>query len=215
MLETGLQMEKISETLLREALQYIPGGVNSSTRALNPPMVWRRAQGSKLYDVEDKEYLDYHAAFGPILLGHSHPIVNRAVVRALDSVDLPGVGITEGEVRLAQKVSLNIPSADKVLLCNSGSEATYNAVRLARAATGRKKLIKFQGCYHGWHDYLCMNIISPANKLGQYDPASAGMLEESMRHTIVLDFNRLDQVEKDSSSGKGSDSRNYSGANPA
>lgn len=196
MTETGLQTEKTSETLHREALQHIPGGVNSSTRALSPPIVWRRGRGSKLYDVEDKEYIDYHAAFGPILLGHNHPVVNRAVVDALDSVDLAGVGVTEGEIRLARMISRSIPSAEKVLLCNSGSEATYNAVRLARAVTGRKKLIKFQGCYHGWHDYLCMNIISPAAKLGQYDPASAGMLEESVRHTIVLDFNRLEQVEE-------------------
>ena len=195
MLEAELQAETISDMLQREALQHIPGGVNSSTRALNPPIVWRRAQGSKLYSVEDKEYIDYHAAFGPILLGHNDPVVNRAVIQALDYVDLAGVGITEGEIRLAGKISNSIPSAEKVLLCNSGSEATYNAVRLARAVTGRKKLIKFQGCYHGWHDYLCMNIISPAGKLGQYDPASAGMLEESMRHTIVLDFNRLEQVE--------------------
>jgi glutamate-1-semialdehyde 2,1-aminomutase len=194
--ETELRRVNSSDSLHREALQHIPGGVNSSTRALNPPMVWRRANGSKLYDVEGREFLDYHAAFGPILLGHNDPGVNRAVREALEYVDLAGVGITEGEIRLAGKLSECIPSAEKVLLCNSGSEATYNAVRLARAVTGRKKLIKFQGCYHGWHDYLCMNVISPADKLGQYDPASAGMLEESMRHTIVLDFNRLEQVEE-------------------
>lgn len=194
--ETELQAEKISDTLHREALQYIPGGVNSSTRALTPPIVWRRANGSKLYDVEGREFLDYHAAFGPILLGHNHPGVNRAVVDALDGVDLAGVGITESEILLARKISQCIPSAEKVLLCNSGSEATYNAVRLTRAVTGRTKLIKFQGCYHGWHDYLCMNVISPPEKLGQYDPSSAGMLDESMRHTIVLDFNRLEQVEE-------------------
>jgi glutamate-1-semialdehyde 2,1-aminomutase len=203
MLETGLQAEKTSEMLHREAAQHIPGGVNSSTRALNPPIAWRRGRGSKLYDVEDREYIDYHAAFGPILLGHNHPVVNRAVVEALDSVDLAGVGVTEGEVRLARVISRSIPSAEKVLLCNSGSEATYNAVRLARAVTGRKKLIKFQGCYHGWHDYLCMNIISSPAKLGQYDPASAGMLEESMRHTIVLDFNRLELVEETLRAEKG------------
>jgi glutamate-1-semialdehyde 2,1-aminomutase len=189
------QLETLTETLLETALRYIPGGVNSSTRALDPPVVWRGARGSRLTDVEGREYIDYHAAFGPILLGHNDPAVNRAVARALEQVDLAGVGITEMEIRLAAKISEHIPSAEKVLLCNSGSEATYNAVRLARAATGRKKLIKFQGCYHGWHDYLCMNIISPQERLGQYDPASAGMLGESMRHTVVVDFNRLDQVE--------------------
>ena len=100
------------------------------------------------------------------------------------------------EVELATKLNRHIPSAEKVLLCNSGSEATFNAIRLARALTGRKKIIKFQGCYHGWHDYLCMNVISPAEKVGQYDFHSAGMLEEAAMQTLVLPFNRIDAVEE-------------------
>jgi glutamate-1-semialdehyde 2,1-aminomutase len=192
---TGVDFDKLSSELHGEAVLHIPGGVNSSTRALNPPIVWAGARGARLFSVEGREYIDYHAAFGPILLGHNHPEVNRAVIQALEGTDLAGVGVTESEIRLARKLSQCLPSAEKVLLCNSGSEATYNAIRLARAVTGRKKLIKFQGCYHGWHDSVCMNIISPAAKLGQYDPASAGMLEESTRHTIVVDFNRIEQVE--------------------
>jgi glutamate-1-semialdehyde 2,1-aminomutase len=189
-------MLKTKPSLAEEAELYIPGGVNSSTRALDPPIVWSTAHGSKLVDTEGNEYIDYHAAFGPIVLGHNHPAVNRGVQEALQAVDLIGAGVTELEIRLAAKLVKHIPSAEKVLLCNSGSEATYSAVRLARAVTGRKKLIKFQGCYHGWHDYLCMNVISPPEKLGQYDPGSAGMLEESVRHTIVLNFNRIEEVEE-------------------
>lgn len=162
-----------SQELFQQALEFIPGGVNSSTRTLNPPIIWKTAFGSKLVDVEGREYIDYHAAFGPIILGHNDPDVNRRVAASLNGVDLAGVGTTELEIQLAEKLCLHIPSAEKVLLCNSGSEATFNAVRLARAVTGRRKLVKFQGCYHGWHDYLCMNVISPAEKIGGYDLHSA------------------------------------------
>jgi glutamate-1-semialdehyde 2,1-aminomutase len=184
-----------SQRIFDQALEVIPGGVNSSTRALNPALIWRKALGSTLEDADGRQYVDYHAAFGPIVLGHNDPDVNRAVVEALEGPDLIGVGTTEIEVQLASKLKHHIPSAEKVLLCNSGSEATFNAVRLARAVTGRKKIIKFQGCYHGWHDYLCMNVISPAEKIGQYDFHSAGMLEEAAMQTLVLPFNRIDAVE--------------------
>ncbi|MBI3694773.1 MAG: aspartate aminotransferase family protein [Acidobacteria bacterium] len=190
-----LKTETRNAELFAEGLEYIPGGVNSSTRALDPPLVFTKAVGSMLYDADGKAYIDFHAAFGPILLGHSHPAVNRKVIEAVESLDLVGVGTTDLEIRLAAKLCRCIPSAEKVLFCNSGSEATYNAVRLARAVTGKKKLIKFQGCYHGWHDYLCMNIISPAEKIGRYDPGSTGMLAEAIENTIVLTFNRIDEVE--------------------
>jgi glutamate-1-semialdehyde 2,1-aminomutase len=184
-----------SEEVFAQALEVIPGGVNSSTRALNPALIWRKAEGVTLEDIDGKKYVDYHAAFGPIVLGHNDPDVNQSVVDALSGPDLIGVGTTEIEVQLAAKLNQHIPSADKVLLCNSGSEATFNALRLARAVTGRKKIIKFQGCYHGWHDYVCMNVISPAEKIGQYDFHSAGMLEEAALQTLVLPFNRLEAVE--------------------
>lgn len=148
-----------------------------------------------MVDVDGREFIDYHAAFGPLVLGHRHAVVDKAVSVAVNTVDLLGVGTTEQEIALAQKLTRHVPSAEKVLLCVTGSEATYNAIRLARAVTGRKKLIKFQGCYHGWHDYVCMNIISSRENVGKYDPGSAGIMEECAQHTIVLDFNRLDQVE--------------------
>ena len=185
-----------SRTIFHQALEVIPGGVNSSTRALDPAIIWRKADGAMMEDADGRQYVDYHAAFGPIVLGHNDPDVNRSVVEALAGPDLMGVGTTESEVELATKLNRHIPSAEKVLLCNSGSEATFNAIRLARAVTGRKKIIKFQGCYHGWHDYLCMNVISPAEKIGQYDFHSAGMLEEAAMQTLVLPFNRIDAVEE-------------------
>jgi glutamate-1-semialdehyde 2,1-aminomutase len=184
-----------SQLLAERAAQFTPGGVHSSTRALIPPIVWKTALGAKMVDVEGREFLDYHAAFGPLILGHCHAAVDQAVSDVLHTVDLLGVGTTEQEIELSRRLTLHVPSAEKALLCVTGSEATYNAIRLARAVTGRKKLIKFQGCYHGWHDYVCMNILSRSENVGKYDPGSAGILEETARQTIVLDFNRLDQVE--------------------
>ena len=176
-------------SLFARATAVTPGGVNSGTRGLKDPIVWERAEGAYLYDADGKRYLDYHAAFGPIILGHNHPAVNAAVAQAMTQVDLTGVGTTELEIRLAEKVVEHVPSAEMALIFGSGTEATYLAQRLARAATGRKKLVKFQGCFHGWHDYLLMNIISAPEKIGQKDPASAGMLPEAIENTIVLPFN--------------------------
>jgi glutamate-1-semialdehyde 2,1-aminomutase len=186
----------LNRCLLDQASQFTPGGVNTSLRRLQPGMVFARAAGAIITDTDGKEYIDYHAAFGPIILGHNFEKVNRRVVKTMEMIDLIGTGTTEIEIALAQKICQHIPSAKKVLFCNSGSEATYNAVRLARAVTGRKKLIKFQGCYHGWHDYLAMNVITPAERLGTKDPLSAGSLPEAIDHTIVCEFNSLDDVEK-------------------
>ncbi len=184
-----------SEKSYREACEVIPGGVHSSLRRCWPQPVWARSKGAVLTDVDGNDYIDYHAAFGPILLGHNHDAVNDRVSRSLAEVDLVGVGSAEVETQLAQKICQHVPSAEKVLFCNSGSEATYSAVRLARAVTGRKKIIKFQGAYHGWHDYLAMNVISPAENLGKRDPLSAGSLPEAIAHTLICSFNDLGDVE--------------------
>jgi glutamate-1-semialdehyde 2,1-aminomutase len=192
---TDLHSQHSSATLFDQAKLYTPGGVNSAVRALDPPIVWRDARGSKLHDVEGRQYIDYHAAFGPIVLGHNHPAVNQKVVDALQSADLTGIGTTEAEIRLAAKICEHLPCSQLAALCVTGSEAISHTVRLARAATGRTKLIKFQGCFHGSSDYLCMNVISPPGKMGQYDPCSAGILDVAMRHTIVLNFNRIEEVE--------------------
>src|SRR5207248_4271801 len=125
-------------------------------------------------------------------LGHNHPAVNARVAEAMQAIDLIGAGTIELEIELAKKICQHVPSAEKVLFCNSGSEATYEAVRLARAVTGRKKIIKFQGCYHGWHDSLAMNVITPPERLGQRDPLSAGSLAEVLEQTLICSFNDLD-----------------------
>lgn len=178
------------------AKRSIPGGVNTSLRLTGLPLAFTRAKGSKIWDADGNEYIDYHAAFGPIILGHCHSKVDARVRETLENIDLIGIGTTEQEAELADKICRHVPSAEKVLFCNSGSEATYSAVRLARAVTGRSELIKFQGCYHGWHDYLLMNVSSEASKIGRKDPLSAGMLKEAVDHTHVLAFNRLDEVEQ-------------------
>jgi len=185
----------MSEKLFQQALQVIPGGVNSVVRNVVPHLVFKKAKGAMLADVDGNEYIDYQAAFGPPILGHSHPEVNRRVSEAVETCLLPGVGTTELEIEVARKLRQHIPSAEKVLLCNTGTEATFYAVRVARAFTGRKKLIKFQGCYHGFHDSVLMNVISPPEKIGKLDPLSAGILPEIFESTLVATFNSLDDVE--------------------
>lgn len=178
------------------AQQVIPGGVNTSIRAVGRPLVFTKSYGAYIVDADENEYIDYHAAFGPPILGHTHPRVNQRVFETLQTIDLIGAGTTELEIELSRKLVDYIPSAELVQMCNSGSEATFNAVRLARAATGRSKLIKFQGCYHGWHDAVLMNVISPADKVGHKDPLSSGMVPETVDNTIVLPFNDLEAVQQ-------------------
>ncbi len=174
----------------------MPGGVNSAPRRFLPHLVFRRAAGAVLIDVDGNQYIDYHGGFGAAILGHNHPEVNRRVAAALETAGLPGAGTTELEIELAQKICRYVPSAEKVLFCTSGSQATFHAVRVARAFTGRKKIIKFQGCYHGIEDSLLRNVASPREKVGQLDPGSAGILPEVLTHTLVCDFNDLDGVER-------------------
>lgn len=180
--------------LTERAKAVIPGGVNSANRALPWGLVVREASGAYFTDVNGKRYLDYHAAFGPLILGHNHLAVNTAVREATAGVDLIGAGVTIPEIELAEKLVSHVPSAERVLLTNSGSEATFAAIRLARAVTGRHKIIKFQGTYHGWHDAVLMNVISPPARIGVKDPLSLGMLPEAVANTIVLPFNDADVV---------------------
>lgn len=185
-----------SKAISERAARVIPGGVNSATRRLSRPYSFEWAEGAYIRDADGKTYLDYHAAFGPIVLGHNDPGVNEAVRQALNGPDMVGVGVTEQEIRLAEKMVEHVPSADMALAFSSGSEATYMAVRLARGVTGREKLIKFQGTFHGWHDYLLMNIASPADKIGKKDPGSAGQLKDAIDNTIIVPFNDLAATER-------------------
>jgi glutamate-1-semialdehyde 2,1-aminomutase len=178
-----------SAEIARRAERSIPGGVNTGMRALDPPLAFSRAEGKYLWDADGNRYVDFHAAFGPIILGHGDPEVADAVARAVDQVDLVGAGYSELETLVAEKIILHVPSAEKVLFCNSGSEATFHAIRLSRAATGRRRVIKFQGCYHGWHDYLAANVISPPERVGGLDPISAGLPSQALDELVVLPFN--------------------------
>jgi glutamate-1-semialdehyde 2,1-aminomutase len=190
-----LELTYDKQELLDRAARVAPGGVNTSQRRIEPSLAPTHASGAYFTDAGGKRYLDYHAAFGPIVLGHCHPAVTERVAETIRSIDLMGTGITPVEIELGERLVELVPSCERVLLCNSGSEGTYHALRLARGATGRPKIIKFQGCYHGFHDSVCLNVISPPEKIGWPDPLSAGAMPEVLGHTIVCEFNNLDQVE--------------------
>jgi len=183
-----------SARLLQEAARYIPGGVNTCRRRSAPPLCIRRGRGAYVEDLDGRRYIDYHAAYGAILLGHSYPAVNERVAQAMEDTVLFGLGVTEAEVELARKITSHVPSAEQVVLCGSGSEATFHALRLARGVTGRQKIIKFQGCYNGFHDYVLRNVLSPREKVGVRAPESAGMLEAAVDATLVCRFNDLEDV---------------------
>jgi glutamate-1-semialdehyde 2,1-aminomutase len=185
-----------SNEIWSRAEKVTPGGVHSSQRNVDPRLVFTKASGAYIWDADGNRYTDYHAAFGPMILGHTHPTVTRRVQEAIAKTDLYGVGVTELELALSEKICAHVPSAQKVLLCNSGSEATFQALRLARAVTGRQKIIKFQGCYHGWHDSVLRNMLSGPERIGTRDPGSLGMLEASIDATLVCTYNDLENVEQ-------------------
>jgi glutamate-1-semialdehyde 2,1-aminomutase len=185
-----------SAALLDEAAEYIPGGVNTCRRRSDPRLCVRRGRGAYIEDLDGRRYIDYHAAYGAILLGHSHPAVNERVAATIRDTVLFGVGVTEAEVALARTIVRHVPSIEQVVVCNSGSEATYHAIRLARGTTGREKIIKFQGMYNGFHDYVLRNVLSPPEKVGDRDPHSKGMLEAAVDATVVCRFNDLEDVEQ-------------------
>ena len=187
-------MSTATEDLLAQARTYIPGGVNSATRSIGSPSGFRMAKGSRLVDFDGREYVDYHAAFGAILLGHSDDRVNAAVQRSLGDLDLVGLGVTELEIEVARLPAELIPSVEMSISTMSGTEATMQAVRLSRAVTGRKYLLKFQGCFHGWHDAVARNVASPAERAYTRDPLSAGILDDALDSTLVAEFNDLDSV---------------------
>jgi glutamate-1-semialdehyde 2,1-aminomutase len=184
--------------LAARAAAVIPGGVNSGQRRVAglEDLVVTATSGATFTDAEGRTYTDYHAAFGPPLLGHNDPDVDAAVAAAARSVGLMGVGVTPIEIELAEQLCELVPSVERVLLTETGSEATFHAIRVARAATGRRHVIKFQGCYHGWHDAVAMNVISLPENVGRHDPLSKGVLPEVTEATIVCRFNDADEVER-------------------
>ncbi len=186
-----------SEQLFSEALKFIPGGVNSPVRAFRAvggqPFFVTRASGARVWDVDGNEYLDYVGTWGPAILGHAPKRVIAAVQEA--AAHGTSFGIPNPlEVKLASLICSWVPSVQKVRLCNSGTEATMSALRLARGFTGRDKIVKFEGCYHGHSDSLLVKAGSGALTFG--NPDSAGVPAAFTQHTIVLPFNEASGVER-------------------
>jgi glutamate-1-semialdehyde 2,1-aminomutase len=182
-------------SLTERALRVLPGGHMSPSRKLGFPYVFVRAQGAHLYDADGNEHIDFHCGFGANVLGHCHPAIRRRVGEAAERIDLIGAATLDLEVEAAEALVRCIPCAEQIAFCSSGSEATYHALRLARAVTGRKRIVKFQGGYHGWHDYVAMNCQSAPEGIGRYDPISAGILTEAALETVVLPYNDAQAVE--------------------
>lgn len=186
-----------SETLFDEAKQYIPGGVNSPVRAFKSvghnPVFIDRASGSKIYDVDGNEYVDYVGSWGPMLLGHQHPAVVEALKAYLNKGTSYGAP-TELETEMAKMIIEALPAMEMVRMVNSGTEATMSALRLARGYTGKNKIVKFEGCYHGHADSLLIKAGSGALTLGV--PTSPGVPENIASGTITAQLNDLDTLEK-------------------
>ena len=185
-----------NDALFTRAQRVIPGGVNSPVRAFRAvggtPCFITRAQGAWMWDAEGKRYIDYIGSWGPMILGHGHPAVLEAVQRA--AADGLSFGApTEREIELAEAIIAHVPSVEQVRLVSSGTEAGMSALRLARGATGRSKIIKFEGCYHGHADALLVKAGSGLATFGH--PTSAGVPAEVVQHTLVLEYNHLEQLE--------------------
>ncbi|GLI09840.1 glutamate-1-semialdehyde 2,1-aminomutase 1 [Paenibacillus tyrfis] len=186
-----------SAALYTEALEHIVGGVNSPSRSFKAvgggaPVFMKRGQGAYFWDEDDNRYIDYLAAYGPIILGHAHPHVTSAIVRAAENGTLYGTP-TELEIRFARMLKEAIPSLDKVRFVNSGTEAVMTTIRVARAYTGRNKIIKFAGCYHGHSDLVLVAAGSGPSTLGI--PDSAGIPVSIAHEVITVPFNDLAALE--------------------
>jgi len=186
-----------NQILFERAKRVIPGGVNSPVRAFKAvggtPRFIKRAQGAYFWDANDQRYTDFIGSWGPMILGHGHP----AVVQAVQAAVLEGFSYgapTEREVELAEEILRLVPSMDMVRLVSSGTEAAMSTIRLARGATGRSKLIKFEGCYHGHADALLVKAGSGLATFG--NPTSAGVPPEVVQHTLVLEYNNIEQLEE-------------------
>ncbi len=187
-----------SYALFREARKIIPGGVNSPVRAFKSvdsnPIFIRKGKGARIYDVDDNEYIDYVGSWGPLILGHRHPRVVEALERCLKEVGTSFGAPTEMETTLAAMIVEALPSVEMVRLVNSGTEATMSALRLARGYTGRNKIVKFEGCYHGHADFLLIKAGSGALTLGV--PTSSGIPAATVSNTIVAKYNDLEGLKE-------------------
>ena len=186
-----------SEELFEQAVKVLPGGVNSPVRAYRAvgmaPRFITRADGPFIWDEDGRKYIDYVCSWGPMILGHNHPVIREAVEKAVKD-GLSFGAPTRREVEIAQLMVELVPGIEMVRMVNSGTEAVMSAVRLARGATGRDKIIKFEGCYHGHSDCLLVNAGSSALAGGH--PSSAGVPEDIVKHTLTAQFNDLHSVEE-------------------
>jgi glutamate-1-semialdehyde 2,1-aminomutase len=187
----------LNQQLFERARRVIPGGVNSPVRAFKAvggtPRFVQRAQGAYFWDANGQRYIDYIGSWGPMILGHGHPAVLEAVQKAV--IDGFSFGApTEREVELAETILERVPSMEMVRLVSSGTEAGMSAIRLARGATGRNKILKFEGCYHGHADALLVKAGSGLATFG--NPTSAGVPPEVVQHTLVLEYNNVQQLEE-------------------
>jgi len=187
----------MSEQLFKAAKQHIPGGVNSPVRAFKSvsgtPLFIKKAAGPYLYDSEDTQYIDYVGSWGPMILGHAHPDVIQAVKNTADN-GLSFGAPTEIETQMANKICEIVPTIEKVRMVSSGTEAAMSAIRLARGYTGRDKIVKFEGCYHGHADSLLVKAGSGALTFGV--PTSPGVPADLAQHTLTLSYNNPEQVKK-------------------
>ena len=186
-----------SNQVFKEAVKYIPGGVNSPVRAFKAvggePIFIAQAQGSKLFDIDGNTYIDMINSWGPMILGHANPEVEKSVIAALSAS--PSFGApTEIEVKMAELIVDMVPSIEKVRMVNSGTEATMSAIRLARGFTGKDKIIKFDGCYHGHGDSFLIAAGSGAVTMGS--PDSPGVTKGTAKDTLIAEYNNLHSVEK-------------------
>ncbi|NHZ32000.1 glutamate-1-semialdehyde 2,1-aminomutase [Massilia rubra] len=188
--------DSLNNTLFARAQKTTPGGVNSPVRAFKSvggtPRFITRAEGPYFWDADGKRYIDYIGSWGPAIVGHAHP----EVVKAVQDAAARGLSFgapTEGEILMAEEICRLVPSIEQVRLVSSGTEATMSALRLARGATGRDKIVKFEGCYHGHADSLLVKAGSGLLTFG--NPTSAGVPEDFVKHTLVLDYNNVAQLE--------------------
>lgn len=183
-----------SRIFFQKAKELLPGGVNSPVRAFQPyPFFVEKAQGDRLYSVDGASYIDYCMSYGALIFGHCYPEILEAVRLQLEKGTTYGAP-TEQEVKLAELIHKLYPSMEMLRLVNSGTEATMHAIRIARGFTGRKKIIKFEGCYHGSHDSVLVKAGSGAAWFGT--PSSLGVPEETARNTLVLPYNNLEALEE-------------------